>query len=139
MSDEFESDEKRPRRKKPADDESDYEDDDDRPRKRRKSSPPTNDAVSSIIPYKNVLALVSYYTGVFGLISCFLFGFGGIFGIVPVITGVLALVKAGKDAEARGRAHAWIGIALGALELLVCCGASGYVAYMIATDGGRKH
>ena len=115
--------------RKMRDDDDDDDDDDDHPRKRR----PSSGGVDSIIPYNNVLALAAYYCGVFGLISCFLFGVGGLFGIVPLILGVLGLMKANKDPEARGSVHAWVGIGLGALEMLVGLGTIGFILYGIFT------
>jgi hypothetical protein len=120
-------DDDRPRKRKRRDDD---DDDDDRPHRsvRRKSA--DDGGVSSVIPYRNGPALIGYYCGVFGLISCFL-GPLAIFGAVPLILGILGLKKASEDPEARGRAHAWIGIVLGALELLVGCGVSGFFGYAI--------
>ena len=115
-----------PQRKMRDDDD---DDDDDRPRKRRKSSG-SGGGVDSVIPYKNVLALLAYYFGVFGLISCFLFGVGGLFGIVPIILGVLGIMKANNDPEARGSVHAWVGIGLGALEFLTGCAATVFYIYV---------
>ena len=77
-------------------------------------------AVSSIIPYKNVPALVGYYLAVFGLIPtliCFMIG-GGLFGIVPVVLGVLGLRKVRQNPSAKGRAHCWVAIVLGGLEVI---------------------
>jgi Domain of unknown function (DUF4190) len=74
------------------------------------------DATGGLIPYKNGKALASYYCGVFGLISCFLLL--GIFGIVPVVLGFLGLSYAKQHPEARGQAHAIVGIILGTIEVL---------------------
>jgi Domain of unknown function (DUF4190) len=123
MSDEFESDEKRPRRKKPADDDYNDEDDevrprkrrrdddDDRPRKRRSDS----SGIENVIPFKNGYALGAYYSGIFLGLLCF---FGFILGFIPLILGIVGLRKASADPEARGRVHAWIGIILGVIEIL---------------------
>ena len=94
------------------DDYDDDDDDDDRPRRRRQAD---DGGIDNVIPFRNVLALVSYYMGVFGLLTCFIFGVGGLFGIVPVSLGVLGLMKASKDSQARGRVHGpllrrpWVG------------------------------
>jgi hypothetical protein len=92
----------------------DYDDDfEDRRRRRRRQE---GDATGGLIPYKNGKALASYYCGVFGLISCFLLL--GCFGILPVVLGFLGLQYASKNPEARGQAHAFVGIALGLLEVV---------------------
>jgi hypothetical protein len=122
-------DEDRPlKKRRPADDEDD--DDDDRPRRRsvRRSSP-DDGGVGIVIPYRNGMALMAYYFGIFGLILCFLGGVPGILGIVPITLGILGLKKASNDPDAHGSAHAWIGIALGALEVLTGCGAAGFFIF----------
>jgi hypothetical protein len=73
--------------------------------------------ISTVVPYKNVPALVGYYCGVFSLVCpCFLLGlFGFIFGMI-------GLKRAKEHPEAKGKAHAWIGIILGGLAgLLYLC------------------
>jgi hypothetical protein len=93
----------------------DDDDDDDRPRRRPRSRR-EGDATGGFIPYTNPKALVAYYTGVFGLISCFILL--GIFGLVPIIFGFLALKYARENPEAGGKVHAIVGIVLGILEVL---------------------
>jgi len=109
------------------------DDDDDRPIKRRPSG--GGGGVDNIIPFKNGMALGAYYCGIFGLISCFI-GLG-IFGIVPIILGFMGLKRAGEDPEARGRVHAWVGIILGAIEVLTCVASAVVVGIIIATDKRR--
>lgn len=102
-------------------DDDDYDDDyDDLPRRRRRSE----SGIEGVIPFRNGMALGAYYCGVFGLISCFL-GLG-IFGVVPIILGVLALVKANKEPRVGGQAHAWVGIVLGVIEMLSSCAIVGF-------------
>lgn len=113
----------------------DDDDDDDRPRRIRRDH---DVGIDAVIPFRNGMALASYYCGVFGLIGCFLLGVGGIFGIVPIVFGVLGLVRASRDPEARGRVHAWVGIALGALEVLTACGVVGLFIYGILNDPHRR-
>jgi hypothetical protein len=127
--DEDEDEDDRPRRRK-RDDEDD--EDDDRPRRKRSSGA---GGIENVIPFRNGMALASYYCGVFGLISCFL-GLG-FFGIVPIILGVLGLKRAAADSEARGRVHAWVGIGLGTLEVLSGCAIVGFIGYGIM-QGGRR-
>ena len=110
----------------------DYDDEqDDRPRKRR----PESSAVENIIPFRNALALAAYYSSVFMLIPCFV-GLG-IVGIIPIVLGVLGLRQAANDEMARGRAHAWVGIILGGLEVLAGCGVIGTAIYFFAVAPRR--
>ena len=103
--------EDRPRSRRRRDEE---DNDNDRPRRRRPH--PDDDGTGGLIPYKNPKALAAYYCGVFGLISCFLVL--GIFGIVPIVLGVMGLKYAKLHPEAKGQAHAITGIVLGVIEVL---------------------
>jgi hypothetical protein len=118
------------------DDLDDDEEEDDRPRRKKRSS--SAGGVDAVIPFRNGMALMAYYFGVFGLIGCVLGGVGGVVGIAPIILGILGLMKASKDPEARGRVHAWVGIGLGAFEVLTACGAGGFVVYLIMSDPRRR-
>ena len=129
LPDDDDDDDDRPRKRKRRDDD---DEDDDRPRRKIRRESADDGGVSSVIPYRNGAALFAYYCGVFGVISCFL-GPLAIFGAVPLILGILGLKKASEDPEARGKAHAWTGIVLGVLELLVGCGFSGLIGYGIVT------
>lgn len=74
-----------------------------------------DEAVATIIPYKNPAALIAYYLGLF---SC-----------LPVLgfpMAIVALVLAFKGFKARrlnpkahGAAHAWIGLVCGTIGLLI--------------------
>lgn len=70
--------------------------------------------VSTVIPYKNPMALTAYYLGIFSLIP-FL---GGILALPAVVLGVLGLRRRAANASAKGAIHAWIGITLGTLSLV---------------------
>ena len=86
----------RPRRRRDDDDfDHDY---DDRPRRRREDE---GDATGGLIPYKNGMALASYYSGVFSLIPCL----GLILAPIALVLGVLGLSYANKHPTARGKAH----------------------------------
>ena len=98
----------RPRRRS---DEDDYEDPEDRRARRRRGE---GDATGGLIPYKNAKALASYYCGVFSLIPCV----GLILGPIAVVLGFLGLAHANKLPESKGKAHAIVGIVLGALAAL---------------------
>ncbi|MCI0683702.1 MAG: hypothetical protein L0Y71_16470 [Gemmataceae bacterium] len=119
-------DDDRPRRARRGDD----EDDDDRPRRRKGGA---------IIPYRNGMALAAYYCGFGGLIFILgslalgavlapnvspaliftlMYGGGGICALLAVIFGVAGLMKVNRDPEARGTAHAIVGIVLGSIEII---------------------
>ncbi len=76
-----------------------------------------DEAIATIIPYRNSSALIAYYLGVFSVLACI--PFVGIVGIIMAVTafvcGVKGLRRASEDPEARGRVHAWIGIIGGAV------------------------
>jgi hypothetical protein len=64
-------------------------------------------------------ALFAYYCGVFSLIPCI----GGILGLAAVILGFVGLRVAGDQPSAKGKVHAWIGIILGGVILVLHIGA----------------
>jgi len=70
--------------------------------------------VSTVIPYKNPMALTAYYLGIFSLIP-FL---GGVLALPAVVLGVLGLRRRAANPAAKGAIHAWIGITLGTLSLV---------------------
>ncbi|MBM4109104.1 MAG: hypothetical protein FJ255_09905 [Phycisphaerae bacterium] len=72
------------------------------------------DAISTLIPYRNPAALTGYYVGVLALIP----GVGLVAGPIAVLLGIAGLRHARACAHARGRAHAWVAIALGSLTFL---------------------
>jgi hypothetical protein len=75
---------------------------------------PSGDGIATIIPYRNVPALVAYYLGVFSLIPCI----GFVLGIASFVFGIVGLKRARQFPEAKGKAHAWAGIILGALVFI---------------------
>jgi len=80
-----------------------------------------NALFNTLIPYRNVPALVGYYLAVFSLIP-----FLGIaLGLAGFVLGIIGLRYAQVHPEARGKAHALVGIILGGL-----CG-FGYLALLI--------
>ena len=99
----------------------DYDDDDDedRPRRPRRRDDDDDDdddyeqesPVSTIIPYKNGMALAAYYCGVFSLIPCL----GGLLGPAAFILGILGLRFVKKNPTAHGTGHAIAGIVLGGI------------------------
>ena len=74
----------------------------------------TEEVVSTVIPYKNPKALIAYYLGIFGLIPCL----GLILGPAAIVLGILGLRYKAKYPEAKGTAHAIVGLVLGSLEAL---------------------
>ncbi|HZV06439.1 MAG TPA: zinc-ribbon domain-containing protein [Gemmataceae bacterium] len=75
---------------------------------------PTEEAVSTIIPYKNGRALIAYYLGVFSLIPCA----GLLLGPAALVLGILGLRYVKAHPTAKGTGHAIAGIVLGGLTTL---------------------
>src|SRR6516165_3866655 len=75
---------------------------------------PEDNPVATIIPYRNVMALLSYYFGVFSLIPII----GAILGLFAVVLGILGLGYVRRHPEAKGTGHAIVGIVLGGLVVL---------------------
>lgn len=73
--------------------------------------PPSDNTLGGLIPYKNSSALLAYYLGVFSLIPCV----GIVLGIAAFVLGLRGLAFAKLHPEAKGKAHAWIGIIVGGL------------------------
>jgi hypothetical protein len=84
----------------------------DRPRRRRPEQ--GDDALASLIPYRNPKSLVAYYCGVFGLIPIL----GIALGPVALIFGILGVKYANSNPSAKGTGHAITGIVLGSLTIL---------------------
>ncbi len=73
------------------------------------------DATGGVIPYKNLPALLAYYLGIFSFIPIL-----GLFLAVPaVILGIIGLKKRRENPAIKGSLHAWIGIIVGGVFLLV--------------------
>ncbi len=70
--------------------------------------PQQGDATGGLIPYKNPMALISYYVGVASLIPCI----GLVLALVSIVLAILGLRAAKQNPIISGRAHAWVGIAL---------------------------
>lgn len=75
---------------------------------------PAADALSSVIPYRNPMALVAYYLGIFSLIPVL----GAILALPAIVLGVLGLGRSRRNAQAKGKAHAWVGITAGLLSVI---------------------
>ncbi|HWG43350.1 MAG TPA: DUF4190 domain-containing protein [Gemmataceae bacterium] len=74
----------------------------------------TEEAVSTIIPYKNGRALAAYYCGVFSFIPCA----GSLLGPAALILGILGMRYVKAHPTAKGTGHAIAGIIMGALTTL---------------------
>jgi 4-hydroxybenzoate polyprenyltransferase len=105
------------RRRSRDEDYEDYEDYhvDDR-RERRRPRPANDDALSTLIPYRNGQALAAYYCGVFSLIPLL----GVLLGPIAIILGILGNNYAKANPEAKGTGHAITGIILGSIGFLIC-------------------
>jgi hypothetical protein len=127
----------RPRRRPGHEDEDDEENRSRRPARRRHE----DEAYSSLIPYRNVSALIAYYSGMGGLIAILggialilfnpinpqfvlfvsfgvIYGLGGLLALLGIIFGIIGVVYANKNPRSRGMGHAITGIVLGILEML---------------------
>ena len=69
------------------------------------------DNMGGLIP-RNALALWAYYLGIFSLLC-------GITAIPALITGILGLRYAKQHPEAKGAIHAWVGIIMGCIMILL--------------------
>lgn len=79
---------------------------------------PGDDAVTWLLPYRNVWALAAWYVGIVSLVPLPLIG--TLLGVAAIILGIAGMVRARSTPEARGRVHAVLGIVLGLVSLFVC-------------------
>jgi predicted Zn finger-like uncharacterized protein len=99
-------------------DDDDEEEEEEAPKSRKMARKirrdPTEEAVSTIIPYKNGRALIAYYLGIFSLIPCA----GLLLGPAALLLGILGLRYVNANPTAKGTGHAIAGIVLGGLTTL---------------------
>jgi hypothetical protein len=95
------------------------------------SRPQGDEALAAIIPYRNVPALIAYYCGVFSLIPCL----GFILGIAAILLGTYGLRIAAEQPESKGKAHAWVGIIIGTVVVILHIG--GFVFIWLGSRSGR--
>ncbi len=110
------------------------------PRTSRSMPPPQSTSVSpvgapsgwvaTVIPYKNLPALIGYYCGVFGIVLPGL-------GPVALVLGVIGLLKVSRNAQSKGSVHAWVAIVLGLLGLLVTVAWIALLAPLVLELGRR--
>src|SRR5262245_42544578 len=86
--------------------------------------------VPSLIPYRNPKALIAYYCGVFALIPCV----GLLLGPAALVLGILGVRHANAKPQAKGMAHAIVGIVLGSLALLANLGALIYIVVLASSS-----
>jgi uncharacterized protein YqgC (DUF456 family) len=72
-------------------------------------------ALDGLIPYNNKKALFAYYCGIFSLIPVLAL----VLGPAALILGIMGHSYVKAHPEAKGTAHAWIGIVMGGLTSLL--------------------
>jgi hypothetical protein len=73
-----------------------------------------DEAVATVVPYRNPQALIAYYLGVFSLMPCL----GLVLAPFAFVLGILGLRHRRRNPQAHGLAHARIGIIIGGLSIL---------------------
>jgi hypothetical protein len=74
-----------------------------------------DETVATVIPYRNIAALIAYY---FGLFSCFpVLGFP--LALIALFCGVRGLRAVRMNPVVHGTAHAWIGLICGTIGFLI--------------------
>lgn len=76
-------------------------------------SPTSDGTLGGLIPYKNSSALIAYYLGVFSL-AC-----GPLLGLPAFILGLRGLKYYKAHPEAKGKAHAWVGLIMGGIWIVL--------------------
>jgi hypothetical protein len=71
--------------------------------------PAGDDAIATLIPYRNSPALISYYLGVFAILPCV----GFFLGVGAIVLGIKGLKLAGQNPQVKGKVHAIVGIVCG--------------------------
>lgn len=83
--------------------------------------------VGRVIPYKNPCALIAYYMGIGALIPCL----GIPLGALAFILGLIGLFIRYKNPAVKGSLHAWIGVIVGSLSIVIQIGIT---VYFLMTD-----
>jgi hypothetical protein len=92
-----------------------------------------SDATGGMIPYKNGPALTSYYLAVASLIPCL----GILTGIPAFFLGLKGLKKVKAQPWVRGSVHAWIGVVVGAVMVLLNLIGIAFMAFSIWSESKR--
>ncbi len=69
----------------------------------------------ALIPTKNPSSLAAYYLGFLSLLPVI----GLIFSVPALVFGVLALRALSRDPQIEGGGHAWVGIVLAVLSIMI--------------------
>lgn len=88
------------------------------------------EAVATIIPYRNMPALIGYYVSIGSLIP----GFGLLLGPAAVVLGVMGMRKVVREPNVRGTAHAVVAMVLGTITAL---GSWGLIVYVVVMGNRR--
>ena len=84
-------------------------------RRRKKGEADHGDRLTTLIPFRNTVALAAYYCGVFALVP--LVG-GLVLGPAAFVLGILGLRRVQADPRIKGTGHAVAGVVLGALTFV---------------------
>lgn len=84
------------------------------------------DIASTIIPYKNVCALIAYYVGIGSLVPILHF----VLAPIAIVLGIIGLVVKMNNPEAKGSLHALVGIGCGVVSSLLWCGLLGMMLFV---------
>jgi hypothetical protein len=94
-----------------------------------------DDPVQTVVPYKNPLALIAYYCGIFTLVPVA----GLVVGPVSVLLGVLGYRHGLRHPSAKGTGHAVAGIVFGVIGFIInVVGCYLLVRYALRLDGGKS-
>ena len=115
------------RRGRPLTDRAGSEEEGYEPRRRTRRAPDDPGTLSTLIPYHNPRALAGYYLGVLALIPVL----GVVLAIPAIILGILGLQYRSTYPEAKGTAHAVLGIVLGIVSLCFCQPLYGFFYWLL--------
>ena len=77
-----------------------------------------DEAMATIIPWRNKCALIGYYVGIFGLIPVL----GVPLGLAAIVLGLLGIAHWKKNHRSHGLAHSIVALICGLLSLLITIG-----------------
>jgi len=94
------------------------------------AAPPPSSGINTVIPYKNIRALVAYYLAVFSLLPLV----GIVLGLAACVLGILGLRFSRQNPTAGGKIHAWVGILLGGV-----CGFGWLILALLMFSALNRH